>query len=278
MDNKEQSNFTQPLIDFCLFLATGAQRGRSTAEGKERPQASTRPVGVITSIEGAWKPELEIRCLEVAYAINGTSVDRDNNEDEILEQRDTILSAMVPVFQAWQKLRGTRQFWSECPRRGFERHFVTLAELLCAYGEIAQKPQGWSERIITEWGRKIGGRSADEETQDDLEFPIKSVLPIWSIASFEQITFEDKVGILYVTECENLLAGLREHWQRDVPLPKNATGLGRRLRSARFRVLKFLDHELAPHLEQLNRTTNKRPIGFFIADDSGDEAANNDRA
>lgn len=49
MDNKEQLNFEQPLIDFYVFFATGAQHGGSTTDGKLRPQAMSRPVGVITA-------------------------------------------------------------------------------------------------------------------------------------------------------------------------------------------------------------------------------------
>jgi hypothetical protein len=277
MDNKEQANFTQPLIDFCLFLATGAQRGRSTTEGKQRPQATTRPVGVITSIEGAWKPELQARCMEVAYAINGTTTDRDNIEDQILEHRDVILSAMVPVLQLWLRVQGTKQPWNVCPRPEFERHLCTLAELLWAYGEIAEKPEGWAEMIIAEWERQISQTNGDAEVEDDLEYPIREILtaqtrddPIRA----ETITFEDQPGTLYVTETGALLALLRRHCQPDVGLPKNSTGLGRRLRSARFRVLRFLDHESAPQLAQLKRTTSKRPIGFFIPNDSDGKAWN----
>jgi len=81
----------------------------------------------------------------------------------------------------------------------------------------------------------------------------------------------------YVTESGTLLGFLRKHDPRDLTLPKNPAGLGRRLRSARFRVLKVLEEDSAPQLIQLRRTTNRRPIGFFIADDSGNETDNNDR-
>ena len=79
------------------------------------------------------------------YAINGTQSDRDNIEDEILKHRDNILSAMMPAFRSWLGLRGTKKFWAECPCPGFERHFTTLAELLCAYAEVSRKPEGWAE-------------------------------------------------------------------------------------------------------------------------------------
>src|SRR5205085_8567591 len=45
LDNKEQKNFDQELIDFCLFLATGAELGRSFSDGRLRTSKSS-PVGV----------------------------------------------------------------------------------------------------------------------------------------------------------------------------------------------------------------------------------------
>jgi hypothetical protein len=69
MDNREQQNFTQELIDFCLFLATGAERGRSYSDGTLRPRLNGRPVGVITTIEGVVKAELQARCVEVQYGV-----------------------------------------------------------------------------------------------------------------------------------------------------------------------------------------------------------------
>jgi len=266
MDNREQANFTQPLIDYCLFLSTGAQRGRSTIDGKERAQAATRPVGVITSIEGAWKPELLARCVEISYHISGSRIDRDNVEDDILKHRGEILSAMILVFQEWLRSRGTQQFWSECPRPGFERHFVTLAELLCAYAKIARKPERWAESIIADWERQLG-QTSSAATEDDLEFQIRSVLEAaYSGINSHKISFESKTGTLYVTEAASLLEILRQSHRDE--LPKNATGFGRRLRSAQFQVLRFLDQDLAPQIAQLKRTAQKRPIGFFVADDS----------
>ena len=85
--------------------------------------------------------------------------------------------------------------------------------------------------------------------------------------SIEEILFEGNTGKLYVTECDALLAMLRRNFSRDLALPKNATGLGRRLRSAHFRGLKFLEEDSAPQLVQLKRTAYKRPIGFFVADE-----------
>src|SRR5712692_7319427 len=104
MDNKEQANFTRELIDFCRFLATGAERGRSNAEGGVRVNSS-RPVGVITSIEGAWKEELQNRCVEVEYLIKGKPTKRGPIEREILQLRDKMASAIVPVLQRYLQIK-----------------------------------------------------------------------------------------------------------------------------------------------------------------------------
>ena len=104
MDNKEQANFKQSLIDFCLFLATGAERGRSSQGGSTRV-SRYRPVGVVTTIEGAWKAELQERCVEVQYEVKGEKTERESVEEEITKRRHEILSAMIPVLKLWLKLR-----------------------------------------------------------------------------------------------------------------------------------------------------------------------------
>jgi hypothetical protein len=76
LDNKEQVNFNQELIDFCLFLATGAELGRSHSDGRLRTSRG-RPVGIITSIEGVHKPELQNRIVEVEYVVVGQKIGRD---------------------------------------------------------------------------------------------------------------------------------------------------------------------------------------------------------
>jgi hypothetical protein len=94
--------------------------------------------------------------------------------------------------------------------------------------------------------------------------------------SIEEIIFKETQGKLYVAETDALLVMLRRTFSRDLALPKNAIGLGRRLRSAHFRGLKFLDEDSAPQLAQLKRTASKRPIGFFVADDPSGESGTAD--
>jgi hypothetical protein len=100
LDNKEQANFTQPLIDFFLFLATGAEHGRSSKDGKVRVRRS-RPIFVFTTIEGAPKRELQNRAVTIDYRFSGQTLGRTDIEREIEQRRHEMLSAFVPVFQCF---------------------------------------------------------------------------------------------------------------------------------------------------------------------------------
>ncbi|MGA8214320.1 MAG: hypothetical protein WB799_12060 [Candidatus Sulfotelmatobacter sp.] len=276
LDNREQINLTPDLIDFLLFLATGAQRARSTTDGRIRAN-SNRPAAVLTSIEGVHKPELQARCVEVEYAIsNATKVDRDEIEGTILKNRHNILSATMQVLQAWLKLRenGSKQFWDPCPRHNFERHLQTLAELLCAYGEVAGKPAGWADEIISGWGKALKGTGTGTELENELEYPLRRLLMECPLESNGAISVHPDVshgnvrGTLYVSEVGALLDLLRTKYPRgELSLPRNATGLGRRLRSAEFSGLSVLDEDRAPLLAQLRRTAHRRPIGLLLLDD-----------
>lgn len=154
-----------------------------------------------------------------------------------------------------------------------------MAELLCAYGEIAGKTRDWAEQIVAQWEQELSRQRADGEFEEELEYPIKRALVASSpdnAVSSERVTFEGELGTLYITEVGALLSSLRLQNQRDLVLPKNSTGLGRRLRSSRFRVLKFPTEDSAAQLPQLKRARKRRPIGFFIADDAGVEGVCDD--
>jgi hypothetical protein len=281
LDNKEQANFDQQLIDFCLFLSTGAKRGRSSPDGQVRT-SSARPAPVITSIEGAWKSELRARCVEVAYEIkgrkneiNGEKTCREDIEEEITARRHLILSAMIPVFQVWLRYRSEQQstkLWDECPLPNFERHLSVLAELLCAYAEVAKKPKGWAEQIIVQWVKQLRHDSADSE--DDLECYLQQVLTASSdeieVDLVRRVQHEGRTGTLYITTAGLLLSWLRKRGVPEWQLPRVPKGLSRRLSSAKFRGFKFLHEESAPQIPQLKRTSAKRPIGFFVPDDADD--------
>ena len=264
LDNKEQTNFHQTMIDFCLFLSTGAERGRSSVDGDIRTSNNSRPVCVITTIEGTWKPELQARCVEVQYEVSGAKTEREPIEDEIQRRRHEILSSMVLVFQRWLTLASDGRTWPS-PLPDFPWHFSALCNFLCAFGELSGKPEGWAESIIDTWSKALGRREADE---DELEQPLRRVFAEqWADLSSKQTTYQGKSGTLYISDCGTLLACLQRLNLRDRTLPKNETGLGRRLRSAKFKGFVFLDTD-TPNLPVLQRTARKRPVGFFVEDDT----------
>jgi hypothetical protein len=269
LDNKEQANFSQELIDFCLYLATGAQRGRSSKDGIVR-RSGSRPVGVITTIEGVYKDELRRRCVEVQYRLSGPELPRHEIENEIRQRRDQISSAMVCVLQ--QYLRNTQQH-NSVPNviPGFQEHFGALCDLLRGYGEVTKRPPEWAEEIIRAWYRILGEPEIEE---DELEHPVLRVLQEGTDHHFleqlksETITFHGKRGRLHVTECGPLLTALQGLNIRGLVLPKNGSGLGRRLRGTKYRSFEVLDEQSAPELAMLKRTSEKRgPVGIFFADD-----------
>lgn len=270
LDNKEQANFEQDLIDYVLFLATGAQRGRSSQDGSRVRKSGSRPVAVITTIEGVPKKELQNRCVQVEYRLGGGSHLRGEIESEITRKRDAICAAMMVVLQRYLSVRAERRPTPAIPN--FPEHFTALCDLLRAYGEEAGKPAGWSEGVIEKWNSVLRQREQDE---DELEHPINRVLDGIDQLSPGDITVEHIPsyngipGKLYVTECGALLTALQKLNLHDQPLPRSASALGRRIRSGTFRSFVVLDEERAPDLAMLKHTMRKRPIGFFVADDDG---------
>ena len=101
-------DFAQPFIDYLLFLATGAERGRSQADGQLRV-GRTRPVGVITTIEGIFKAELRKRCVDVQYGVPGPRLPRAPIEREIKERRHEIGSAMMAVLGRYLEIKDDRR-------------------------------------------------------------------------------------------------------------------------------------------------------------------------
>jgi hypothetical protein len=264
LDNREQANFTQPLIDFCLFLATGAERGRAEVDGRLRTSRGGRPVAMITTIEGVVKAELQERCVEVQYGVSGQKLLRAPIEREISELRHEIQSAMIQVLARYFQFRGQRPVTVN-PVPNFEEHFTTLCDLLRAFGEIAGKPPEWADEIIHVWNATI--LSADEQ-EDDLEHPITRVInecvSTWPDTRLKEelFTYEGLNGELYVTTARDLLTFLQKLNLRNLALPQNAQGLSRRLKSCRFSSLKFLPTD-TPGVAGLKRTSGKKPIGFF---------------
>jgi hypothetical protein len=154
------------------------------------------------------------------------------------------------------------------PLPNFEEHFTTLAYLLRAFGELAGKPEQWSEDVIDCWNRMLLAAEADE---DELEHPLLRVLnecvSKWPDTSLTQtsFTYEGVAGQLFVTEAAELLTFLQKLNLRHLNLPKTPQGLSRRLKSCTFQTFTFLPTD-TPGVPELKRISARRPIGFFRPD------------
>jgi hypothetical protein len=264
MDNKEQANFSQALTDYCLFLATGAERGRSNSDGENRT-SGTRPAAVITTIEGVVKAELLKRCVNIEYAPKMPMLKRAPIEKEINQRRHEISSALVLVLGRYLEIRsGEHDLPNPIPE--FEEHFTELCVLLLAYADVAGKSQEWAKEMIGVWDRALAEREADET---DLEQPLLRLFrdpTMTGDLGHERITHAGYTGILYVTEMGDLLTLLQRLNLHDLALPKTASGLGRRLRSTNLQGISVLDQD-SSDLDCLKRKAKMRPVGIFIPDD-----------
>jgi len=155
LDNKEHVNLTTELIEHLLFLSTGAEPKRSRSDGSMRPSNKTRPVGMITSIEGVFKAELKMRCAEVKYSLCGRRTGREGIERRIVDQRHVINSALVRVLQRFLSIEPMRKKTPNPFDGNFDVHFAALCNLLRAFAELSGKPQEWAEEMINSWDRYL---------------------------------------------------------------------------------------------------------------------------
>ena len=263
-DNKEQCNLNSGLIDFFLFISTGGQRGRSNADGTIRTITS-RPICVITTIEGVFKIELQNRCVEVGYFLEDGAerFDRRPIQREIEQRRSQILCALVPVLRKFFEIRGQQSTPNPIPN--YREHFRDLADLLRAYADVSHKPAGWAEQIIAKWDSALGKRELDVPA---LESPIRQILQEGdanpNVDMRPGVTYQGKSGTLYISDCSALLMMLRRQNPLDRSLPQGEIGLGRRLHNARFQSFAFLDEDQASEFPELKRKANRRRIGFFV--------------
>ena len=283
MDNKEQVNLTQDLIDLLLFYSTGAERGRSTSEGRMRPRQQDRPVVVVTSIEGVPKEELKNRCVYVEYAVPTMKTDCEPIEAAIQAERDVIGSALLRVVQEYLRIRFLPVELPECPIPGFQAHFGALCRLLIAFGKVAEKPDRWALDIIDVWCEHVRPASREGDDSDALETLIDSFLdrvfdshsgtPEGRVKHFP-LEWRGQRGVLYRMTASTLLMGLAaQNGGLRVPLPQDEAALGRRLRSTTFRAFEFLDERFVSEVPQLRRQAASRYIGFFVPGAEPDSAA-----
>jgi len=272
LDNKEQVNFKQPLIDFGLFLSTGAQRGRSQVDGRLRTGSTGRPVAIVTTIEGLVKKELRARTVEIQYGVAGPRLQRGPIERQILEQRHEIGSAFVPVLVRYFELQSGTMRSLPNPMPEFQEHFEALCNLLVAFGEVAGKPKEWSDGLIQEWHEMLT-HSESEEEEEDLEHPIVRLLAehdqVADQFTDQQFDYQNKFGRLYITTASDLLTMLQKLKLPNLILPQNPQGLSRRLADSNFRAFTFFKTD-TEGMPQLKRKSARKPIGFFRPYDDPD--------
>jgi hypothetical protein len=270
LDNREQENLNPALVDYLLFLATGAARKRANNDGSRvRSSEPHRPAAVITSIEGMdIKAELRERCVEVEFCVSGLKVGREGTEKAILVQRDDILSAVVPVLQRFLSIRRQQKKTPNPFSGNFDAHFTALCDLLRAFADVAGKPDAWAEQMIAAWDRIIRQKSDGEDEESELEYHIREVL-LRSLPQDVQrkpIKFQGREGTLYIVEsCAFLLTELKRPGL--MTLPKNPKGFSNRLSSERFRGFAVVREADAPEHKELKRSAACKPVGFFIPSD-----------
>lgn len=299
LDNKEHDDQGKELIQLLLFAATGAQNGRSMQDGSAR-EMKDRPVVAITSIEGAFKRELQKRMVYVPYGVrlNRNHADRDHIEDQIVEHRNELLSALCYVLKRFmgQNAEQTRERLANLPPHPFQEfsgYLTTLARLLYAFEAEADKPTDWADNIIGQWFQTLG--PASENEGDELETHIENLLELYEsvlikaevmeispqlravLVCFERIPnyrHGREVGVLYVTAAKKLLNAMNLNRIGGNAVPRTAQAMGRRLEQAKWSELRVLDGEDDPRLK---RQGKNRRIGIFkpwqVATEEGDSPA-----
>ena len=281
MDNKEQANMKTGFTDFVLFLATPTLRARCSGDGY-RTSNRHRPVGVLTSIEGAYKAEAIDRLVEIsfnAHERDRATFDKRRVRAEIKRLRNVIVSALMVVLRRYFQIEQERRAIpvpKELER--FGENFIALVVLLFAYADVAGKPSGWADSIIDGWKRAIQSRERDG---DEVEYHVTKFLRLNGddalseatgnknldafIVACKKVTYGHQTGSLTVTTCDQLLDWLKMQDRYNESMPKNSRGLGKRLRSVRSQAFQVLDEDSG--LKELRRTKAQRFIGFFEPDD-----------
>lgn len=270
LDNKEHVNLTTELIEHLLFLSTGAEPKRSRSDGSMRPSNKTRPVGVITSIEGVFKTELKIRCAEVKYSLSGSRTGREGIERRIADQRHVINSALVRVLQRFLSIEPAHMRTPNPFDGNFDVHFTALCNLLRAFAELTDKPEQWAEAMINSWDRCLRHQDDGEEESSELEYPIRKILKDQGFfknpeVRSQAISRDGRRGTLYTTTAAYLLSELQKLPTIQSALPRIAASLTRRLSSEKFLDFEFLRAGESPDVE---RTASRRAIGFFFPNDA----------
>lgn len=295
LDNKEQASYGQDLINFLLFTATGARHGRSNQDGSAR-EMGDRPIGVLTSIEGLYKQELQKRTVCIPYgALSEKHRDRDYIEEQIDLHRDLILSGICHVLRQFlamdpEKVQERLKELPKSPWPEFQGYVRVLARLLYAYAIERKSSLAWADQIIGGWFQTLGPASVGRD-EDVIETHVFQALELYeairtkqenggdlspanrtlfnAIEPIEDYEIGGKHGTLHVTSASRLLGAMQLNNIGLRDLPKNASGMGRRLDSGGWRELCVLKESDDKQL--LGRTSGQRKIGIFRPEETSTE-------
>jgi hypothetical protein len=276
LDNKESANFTQPMIDYLLSVATGGKRLRCVDGGSRVRRNAPRPVAVITSIEGVHKAELHDRCVEVKYylAKGAPRLKQRKIERTITDARHRMLSALAVVIQEYLTTRvdpaAQRIVTGVNPIDRFSEHFEEVCYLVVAFGRMlygARDGDAWAEKLIGVWDAEIS-ESRDEDSNDGavsaLEAPVLAIvqglgkLPI-------PFTWQERSGRMYIVFPGDILEALQHNLAlRD--LPKEPGGLVKRLMSERLERWTLIRNTREHPVADLKRQDGGQPVGVWMPD------------
>ncbi|HTC92893.1 MAG TPA: hypothetical protein VK699_05520 [Terriglobales bacterium] len=269
IDNLEQKQLTEARIAQIITLSTGGEDARSSRSGTTIRAASSRPIAVITAIEGInIRPELTARTIEVHFEIkSGQKDDRDRTVLIILDRRDAMECALMHVLREWLRVREEgKTLWFDSTRPQFTNYFQLMCELIVAYERVAGKPEGWAKSIYSRW--ESTNAVTLDDSEDALDYPIYTLLSSDSFSHNlvpnnhwvlpEDAVIDGRPAILYVTEAAAMVSKLQSTMN---DAPRSATALVRRLNGGKFQRWAFLATGSHP---SLRRTSTKRPIGFAI--------------
>lgn len=268
LDNREQRDVDRPMMNYLLYLATGADRARSDREGNIR-RGDARPIAHLTSIEGMHSEELRRRCVDVSYQISGRPIASEPTDQAILRSRSVIFGGMAAVLSRFLNIRGSKAAPSPARVAGFPGHFAALCDLLRAFGDVSSRGRAWADSVVERWVRVLDELDGAE---DQLESLIKGVALSGSLGMPVQANIGGQNGSLYCTDASALHRALRSQGD-PVAIPVSPSGLGRRIKNSRFVAIQAVDSSTAPGLKQLERTRHHRPLGIFIPPDALGPAA-----
>ena len=273
LDNREQQHLTPALTDYLLFASTGGSRGRSNPLGAVRSGSASRPIVVLTTIEGVHKQELRNRCIEIRFRRlpDAPTIVRERNTQDIVAARSRILTALMHVIQCYLADQPAAPVdMGDCPMPNFGSFFRLVCGLLRAFAACADRPSSWANALIADWTQLLRD-TGDEDRHDSMlaHYVHKIVSSPAVQAQQVRANIGGTDGTIFVTRAAKLLEQLRLVRGAEGELPATPNGLVNRLRSLAAPQVQVLDSSMAARFPALRRSSSHRSLGLFLPDPEG---------